>query len=171
MNAPIPVPAHEHAIVRLFSLNMRPQQARFLTEPGAVDQALGVSGLDPEQFDIIALADLGEIGLAGYLEMGCAIAPDQIDQAQLASLTGHVLLIRSNAFGGRAITLNPIPALSLIATYSETPADWSANPMPAQPIRRKTPPRAARSQARRIGFTIFAAMMLLLAALAFWILT
>ncbi len=41
--------AGERGVIRLFALDMRPEEAKFLHEPGAADQVLGVSGLDPEQ--------------------------------------------------------------------------------------------------------------------------
>lgn len=165
------VPAGERDILRLFSLNMPAEQARFLSEPGAVDQLLGVTDLDPTQIEIIALHDLEELGLAGYLTDGCAIPASQISRAALEALTGYVLLLRSRTFGGRALTLKPTSQLALVASYTEPATDWSADPMTTSTIARRSPPRAARSRARRIGLALFSVMMTLIALALYLVLT
>lgn len=162
MSDPLEVKAGERRVIRLFGLDMPPEQARFLTEPGAVDQVLGVNGLDPGQIDIIKLADLEQLGLAGYLAEGCGVPQDQIDRARLQDITGHVLLIRSQAFAGQAVRLKPAPQLTLIATYLEPATDWSAQPFESVSARSRPSPRAARSRAQRIGFSLFAVMMILI---------
>jgi hypothetical protein len=166
MNDPLNVRVGERGVIRLFALNMPPEQVRFLAEsggePGAADQLLGLSGLDPEQIDIIAVDALDDLGLAGYLAEGCAVPKDQIDRAQLRDVTGHVLLIRSRAFNNDAARLTPAPQLTLIATYCETQTDWSAEPIETASARPRLSPRAARSRATRIGFALFAVMMTLI---------
>lgn len=77
---------HEHGVLRLFALDMRPQEAKFLREPGAVDQVLGVQGLDPAQIDIFPVSDLEDLGLFGYLSEGCGVSEDQLDRNHAA---GH----------------------------------------------------------------------------------
>mgnify|MGYP001068511653 CR=1 FL=1 len=175
MSDPMTVAAGERGVLRLFALNMPPEQARFLAEPGAVAQVLGVSELDPNQTEVIALGDLDQMGLAGYLTQGFDIAADQIDHAALGALTGHVLLVRSPAFRGQAATLTPAPQLSLIATLTEPLTNWHAAPIPDDIARqftaRRTAPRAARSQARRIGAILFSVMMLLIALVLYLVLT
>lgn len=165
------VPAGERDVLRLFALNMPAEQARFLSEPGAVDQMLGVADLDPTQIEIIAISDLEQLGLAGYLTDGCAVPASQINRAELDALAGHVLLLRSRAFGGRALTLKPTPQLAFVASYTEPATDWSADPMTTSTITRRTPPRAARSRARRIGLALFSVMMTLIALGLYLVLT
>jgi len=171
MTDPLTVPAGERGIIRLFALDMPPEQVRFLSEPGAVAQLLGVADLDPAQTDIITLDDLKDIGLAGYLEQGFSIPADQIDHTQLDALTGHALLIRSRAFKGQAATLTPDPKITLIATYTEPSTDWSATPIETASAKPCLSPRAARSQARRIGFSLFAVIMTLIIVFVIWLAT
>jgi hypothetical protein len=162
MTDPLVVLANERGVIRLFALNMPPEQARFLAEPGAADQMLGVANLDPDQIDLIAIDDLEELGLTGYLIDGFAISSDQIYRAKLKAITGYVLLVRSHAFYGQPATLQPAPELTLIATYQEPSTDWSAEPMPTASAKPRISPRAGRSEARRIGATLFGVMMLLI---------
>jgi len=169
MSDPLTIAAGERGVIRLFTLDMPAEQARFLNEPGAAAQMLGGTDLDPAQIDIIKIADLAGVGLAEYLMQGCSVPADQIDQTALAAITGHVLLIRSRAFKGRATTLAPSPPLTLVASFTETLTDWSAKPMQSPDIKRRISPRSARSQARRVGFSLFVVIMTLIIALVFWV--
>lgn len=155
MTAALAIPAGERGVLRLFALDQA-------VEPGAVAQMLGVGDLDQGQIDVIDLGDLSGIGLAQYLAEGFAISADQLDIATLDALTGHVLLIRSHAFQGRATTLAPSPHMTLIATFDETPTNWTAEPMQTTISRPPLSPRAARSASRRIGAIIFAMVMVLI---------
>jgi len=166
---PLTIRPGERGVIRLFALDMSAEQVRFLAEPGAVAQLLGLTDLDPAQFDIITLGDLEDIGLAGYLTQGFSVPDDQIDHTQLDALAGHALLIRSRAFSGQAATLTPDPRIALIATYTEPSTDWSAGRLETASARPRTSPRQARSEARRIGFGFFVIIMTLVVALVFWI--
>jgi len=165
------VPEGEHGRIRVFALDMRPEQAAFLREPGAVDQVLGLAGLDPAQIDVIRIADLEDLGLAGYLTEGCGLPQEQIapDREMLAALEGHVIVLRSRAFGGKAAVIAPQPEVRLVATYDEPDSDWSAQPLrsdSALPYSApRQSPRAARDRARRIGGSLFAVVMVLIALL------
>ncbi|MDK3017247.1 hypothetical protein [Pseudodonghicola flavimaris] len=171
MSDPLSVVAGEHGVIRVFALEMRPEQAAFQREEGAAAQMLGVATLEPGQVDVIRIADLEELGLAGYLTEGCGIPDAQIapDRARLAALTGWVMVVRSRAFGGRAAQIAPAPELRLVATYREPGTDWTAAPLKSQsaePFSAARPsPRAARARARRIGATLFAVVMALIALL------
>lgn len=177
MTGPLTVPASERGIVRVFALDMPPEQARFLSEPGALDQVLGVQGIDPADAQIIRIADLEEFGLLGYLTEGAGIPPSELaaDRARLKALEGHVLVLFSRAFGGRAVTLAPHPGLTLIGAYAVEPTDWRGGPIETDSAKpysggARASPRAARSQARRIGGLVFAVVMLLIAlALLIWL--
>ncbi len=166
MTDPLVVAAGDHAVLRLFSLDMRPEEARFLREPGAAAQILGVSGLDPDQVEIFPLTDLQDLGLVGYLTEGCGLSRDQLDIAKLDALTGWVMLLRSKAFDGQSMQLRPNPNVLLVGVYTEDGTDWTAQHIPtksAQPYsaQRKSP-RQIRSDARRIGFGLFAVIMTLI---------
>ncbi|TDK43769.1 hypothetical protein [Antarcticimicrobium luteum] len=165
------VPEGEHGRIRVFALDMRPEQAEFLREPGAADQVLGLAGLDPAQIDVIRIADLEGLGLTGYLTEGCGLTEEQIlpDRALLEGLEGYVLVLRSRAFQGAAAVLAPDPEVRLIASYDEPDTDWRAEPVrsaSAEPYSApRSAPRAARARARRIGGGLFAVVMILIALL------
>lgn len=175
MNDPLTVRAGETRVVRLFRLDLRPEELRFLrSEPGALADKLGVDRIDPEQADIVKVSDLGELGLAGYLTDGIGIPEAEIDTRReaLDRLDGSVLILLSRAFGGRAAQIVPSRGVEFVAAWSRPGTDWtekrrltseSARPGPAAPGRQS--PRQARAQARRTGAAIFAVVMALLALL------
>ena len=130
MTETLKVSAGESGVLRLFSLDMPPEQVRFLREPGALDDVLGVSGLSSEDIEIFPVSDLDELGLPGYLTEGHAIPPEQID-GDLANVAGPVMIVHSRAFGGHAATLRPADTLTPLGTFTATPTDWTAPPTPA----------------------------------------
>ncbi|OBY28790.1 hypothetical protein [Leisingera sp. JC1] len=176
MEGVIHIPAGERGVIRLFALNMRPEQAAFLKEPGALAQVLGIEALDMDQVEIFPVSDLEDIGLTGYLTEGCGVPRAQVeeDREMLQAMEGHVLLIRSRAFGGEETRLTPAEQIVLTGTYGERQTNWSAVPASAESAKPysapKLSPRAARSQARRIGATLFTAVMLLIALLVWGLL-
>lgn len=173
----IAIPAGEHDKIRLFQLEMRPEQLAFLRdEPGALAQVLGVDTLDMAQVDLFDVADLEDLGLHGYLSDGCGIATTDLvaDQDMLDLLKGPAMVLRSRAFGGQETRLTPSAQFTLVATYSEASAKWSAAPMISDSAKPQTPqtkpsPRQTRAEARRLGFIFFVVVMsvfiLILAAL------
>ncbi|MEY8842797.1 hypothetical protein AB9K41_27515 [Cribrihabitans sp. XS_ASV171] len=169
------VKPHESGLVRLFKLNMRPEEARFLKEPGAAAQALGVEGLDENQLEVFPVSDLEELGLPGYLREGLGVPEARIDAARLRGIEGWVMVVRSPAFGGRAVELRPGPKLELIGTYAEEGVDWTPAPEPleaesAKPYTaQRIPPRQARAEARRKGAIVFAVVMSLVFAGVLWL--
>jgi len=167
---PLKILPGERGILRLFVLDLPPQQARDMNDQTAAN-LLGVDDLDPGQIDIIDLADLTGIGLAQYLAEGFAISPDQLDRASLDALIGHVLIIRSPAFRGRAATLAPSPQLTLVATISETPTNWTGAPLPTDSAHPRLSPRDERANARRFGATIFAVVMALVLLIVILVIT
>jgi len=138
----------ERGILRLYALDLPPGQASgFGTEPLAA--ALGVPRLDPGQVERIRLADLEEIGLAGYLAEGWGVAPETIDRAALERRTpesGIVFLVRSRAFEGRPATLEPRPPVRALGRFAEPGLRLEGPPMPevesARPGSAPPPPEA-----------------------------
>jgi len=158
---PLNILPGERNILRLFALELPSQQLSSGNEQTATE-LLGVNDLDPEQIDLIDLADLTGIGLSQYLVDGFAISPDQLDHASLDALTGQLLIIRSAAFRGSAATLTLSPHLTPIATISETPTNWTGGPLPTKSAHSRLIPRAERANARRNGATIFAVVVTLM---------
>ncbi|WP_282091499.1 hypothetical protein [Epibacterium ulvae] len=167
----IHISAEEHGRVRLFALDMRPEQIAFLRdEPGALAQLLQINTLDMAQVDVFYINDLEDLGLAGYLSEGCGIARSDLDLAMLNTLSGAMMAIRSRAFEAQACDLTLPPSITLVETFSEETTKWSARAMetpaaakPQMPQPKKTTPRQARAEARRIGATLFGFVMALIA--------
>lgn len=171
MSETITIPANERGIVRVFALNIPPEQAKFLSEPGAAAQVLGVETLDPANVEIFPLSDLNELGLAGYLTEGLGVPAEQLDgdRTKLNALTGWVMILRSRAFGDRATRLTPAQGIALIASYTEEATDWSdTGPIETDSARigsgpPPTPPRTAPAKSRRIGAMGYAGALIILA--------
>ena len=173
------VRASERRVVRVFALDVPPEQIRFLREePAAIADMLGLTEIDPDHVDLIKLSDLDEYGLGGYLTEGCDVKEDELSPFadRLNGLKGHVLVVLSRAFGGNALTLAPKPGLRLVASFGQAPTDWNARETldieSAKPATGpRTSPRQARTDARRIGGTIFAVFMVAIALILWAILT
>ena len=162
---------HEHGVLRLFALDMRPQEAKFLREPGAVDQVLGVQGLDPAQIDIFPVSDLEDLGLFGYLSEGCGVSEDQLDRNMLQAIDGWVMALRSAAFLGRSATLSPDPRLRLIGLFTEEATNWTGGPIEtdsAKPFSAPQSPTGAGRQ-HRVGSALIALLILLAVGGALWL--
>jgi len=174
MSDPLTVPEGEARVVRLFHLALPPEQVRFLRdEPGAMADVLGLTSLDTEHADLIKIADLDELGLATYLTDGAGVPEAEVapDRDRLAALEGWVLVVLSRAFGGKAAQIRPAKGVNLVATYGQSPTDWTARPLETESARRRTPPpREVRARSRRIGGVIFAVIMVLV-ALVIYLLT
>ncbi|OIQ36000.1 MAG: hypothetical protein BM558_14390 [Roseobacter sp. MedPE-SW] len=166
MQGVIEIPAGERGVIRVFDLDMVPEQARFLREPGALAQVLGIDEINLDHVEIFPVSDLEELGLAGYLTQGCGIPEADVapDLEALKNLSGHVLLLRSRAFDGAATRLTPASQISLLASYGEQQITWSAPPQASPASSKlytgpKLSPRAARHASRRIGAALFAVVM------------
>lgn len=162
---------HERGVIRVFSLDMRPEEAKFLREPGAADQVLGVEGLDPDQIDVFPVSDLEDLGLYGYLHDGCGVAADQLDHDGLGAIDGWVMVVRSAAFGGRAATLTPDRRLRLIGFYTEDATNWTGGPIETESAKPFSAPQNApqHDKPRRVGSAIVALVVLLAVGGVLWL--
>jgi len=178
MTGSIDIPNNESGVIRLFALSMTDDEAKALKDdPAAVNAALGAE-VDTEQVEVFPISDLEGVGLVGYLAEGNAVPDDQLapDRAKLDKLGGWVLIVFSRAFGDRAMTLTPSPALTLIGTYGEVRTDWRATKSveaeSAQPY--SAPPETVRkkpSDAAMSGRIAMLALLVLgaLTAVVIWI--
>ncbi len=105
-----------------------------------VARALGVASVDPQWITLVPVADVRAIGLATYLRAGHDIPDDQLagQSGVLGRAAGHILLVMSPAFQGRAETLAPAPYLTPLAHFTRRrdapPAPPPApDPKPQQP--------------------------------------
>ncbi|WP_099824344.1 hypothetical protein [Oceaniglobus indicus] len=166
----IQVSAGEHGVLRLFSLSMPPEEAATLRDGKALSAALGASHIDPEHAEVIALNDIGGIGLSSYLTEGVGIRADEVraERARLDALEGHVLLLRSSAVGARAQQLTPDPRLTLIATlHEDAPAPPPMDPLRSDSAKGTITPadRAAAAPAKRKSRAKLLAVICAIAAL------
>lgn len=183
------VAAGEHGQVHVFAVNrpadeirranQHPETAmdRVRPAPALLARLTGIDDLDPRGAELIPVADLAGIGLAGYLAEGHEIAPDDLAplRARLDGLEGYVLILRSAAFGGRALRLAETADLTHVASFSQPGADWRGDgPMTSQAARPHSgpprSPRAARHRAQRLGGLIVAGVLLAIAALLWLVL-
>ncbi len=117
---PMHVRAFEHGTLRLWSFDGASEAGRTLIaamreEPrdaGKAMAALGAQRVDPYWLDLVALRDISELGLAGYLRQGYDVPKDQLDAAHLKTSQDHVLIAPSRAFADHEQTLSPDAALT-----------------------------------------------------------
>ncbi|TMV10284.1 hypothetical protein FGK63_04260 [Ruegeria sediminis] len=167
------VAPNEHGVLRLFTLDMRPEEAKFLQEPGAAEQVLGVTGLDDEQIEVFPVSDLEDVGLYGYLTEGCGIPEDQLDRAALATIEGWVMILRSKAFRGRGMDLNPDPRVALAGLFTEEATSWTGRPIETESARPFSGPPVGDVQggdrARRVGSILVVLMLALIVGGVLWL--
>ena len=165
------VAPHERGVLRVFTLDMRSEEAKFLREPGAADQVLGVDGLNPDQIDVFPVSDLEDLGLYGYLSEGCGVSADQLDRAALDAIEGWVMVVRSAAFDDRPVTLTPDPRLHLTGLYTEEATNWTGGPIETESAKPFSAPQAAPvdDKPRRMGSAILALVILLVIGGVLWL--
>jgi hypothetical protein len=125
MTTAMQVKQSETGLVRLFAVDLAPQEAQALKEqPDALPALLGISALDADHWELFDLADLSGLGLESYLAEGHGIAEDDLAPMrwQLDALEGPVFILRSAAIAARPATLTPRPPLRWIATFGELKA-------------------------------------------------
>lgn len=137
-----------------------------------VAEALGTK-IPKDGFELIALADLADIGLSGYLADGYAVPDAQLKDARskLDALDGYVLLVFSAAFGGTETTLSPGAHLTLIGTFGETQPDMISLPLDAeaaQPYTGTPHARAATPPKKNASGSLVVAALVILAGLILW---
>lgn len=177
MSETIDIAASEIGVIRVFALSMTDIEAKALKEDAdAIHATLGAE-VDIEQVELFPVSDLEGVGLVGYLMDGNAVPPEQLapDRAKLDRVGGWVMIVFSRAFGGHALTLAPVSALTLIGTYGEARTDWratetvtseAAKPYSAPAKTKKKPSDAAMSG--RVA-TIVLVLLGLLTWLMVWI--
>ena len=85
---------------------------------------LGLAALVPGEVESFVVADLGGLGLSGYLHEGYDVDPAALaaDAAALDALEGRVSLVSPAAFGGKAARLAPLPGVRVLGPYTEARA-------------------------------------------------
>lgn len=170
MSAALSIAAGERGKLRVFAL--RPPLSD-LADPGAVIDALfaalGVDQLNAADIQIVAIADLEGMSLSAFLHQAYEVPRDQLtrNRALLDGAGGRVALLRSGAFGGRAVTLTlpPDGPARLLAILDEP----GPGPVPLKPMTRPetgsmaAPPRPAKSEAAILGRVAMIALLVIFA--------
>jgi hypothetical protein len=176
MTDSIQIKPTEHGVVRVFDVDLPAEQIKAFNRRNGtwpLQDALGAGTLDPAHVDLIAVEDLDELGLAGYLAEGHGISSDDLRdmRGRLAALSGHVLIVTSRAFGGEEQTLSPRAPLHLVATFTEERPPVSFDPLPSQAARGVTggkPPPSDAAMSGRVA-SIALLVLFLLVALVVWV--
>ena len=150
MSGTMNIPAAETGVIRLFGINLPEAEiTRFTDDGSALNDALGTTTLLPSGFQIFPVSDLAGVGLSQYLIDGHAIPTNQIDpmRPQLDAVTGHVLLVFSSAFAGKALTLTHRAPLHHVATFFEETLPVTFEALPDESAQHQTPePEKPRKQ-------------------------
>lgn len=168
MSDRIAIPKGETGMVRLFAFaeGAPPDISTLETALGTV--------LDPAQVDLIALADIAEIGLSSYLITGMGVPEAALegDAARLDALKGHVAILRSVAFE-RPADLTVTQPLRWIGTYSESQPDMRQSALHSEAAQRQPAAQAKppMSDARISGMvaTVVLLVLFALVAVMIWI--
>ena len=176
MTERLSIPAGERGTVRLFALDLPPEEARaFAADPGAVARALGAPDLDPTRVEVFPVARIAAIGLPVYLAEGHGIPPAALEAQSetLAALDGHVAIVAAGAFGPEARTLTVAPPLRLVGAWQEDAPAIRFGELPSESARGTlgTPPGLPPApQAGGGRGRLLTILILLLAILGFIIL-
>lgn len=182
MSETFQVSATERGVIRLFTINLSTDQIAGFYEPRPNDAptplnaALGVAYLDNNFAEIFPVSDLTGLGLAGYMIEGLGVAQADITpmRSRLNSISGHVLILHSAAFGGSPTTLRPTSPLKWIGTFVEEGAPVKFEPLPSDSASGTTDGqtvKAPKSDARVGGMIAMYALifMFVLVGLMIWV--
>ncbi|MDP3195489.1 hypothetical protein [Tabrizicola sp.] len=167
------IPALDHLGVRVFQVVMSPEDLQG-DKARLVPVLLGDPDLDPAYVEMFDVADLSDIGLAGYLTEGLGV-PDtalSADHAKLKAIQGPVLILLSKALHGREVTLTLDPRLSLIGTYREDRPAIHFEPLPtaaAEGVLSPPPLPAPPPQRPILAFVLLGLALALVALAALWL--
>jgi hypothetical protein len=143
------------------------------TRSELVAELLGRNDAELSHVDLIAVEDLDEIGLAGFLIDGPGVPADELapHKTRLEALTGLVLILYPGVFeGDTEITLGP--DLTLIAELPQEPTSWqAAQTLTSEAATELTPGKKLPSDAAMSGRIAMLALLViaLLTAAMIWI--
>jgi hypothetical protein len=134
MTRTLTIPPAERGIVRLFAVDLPPEEAQaFADDPAAIARALGAPDLDPAHMDVFPVSRIAALGLPAFLVEGHGIPPAALekDAATLDALDGLVALVSSAAFGPEPRTITVSPPLRLVGTWAEDIPPVRFSPLPS----------------------------------------
>lgn len=172
------IPQNEFGQVRLFAIDLGPDDARAFADGAMIrlPEALDTAPLDMTHAQVFDADDLAGVGLTDYLIEGQGVDPDTIkaDRARLDVLTGPLVVVTSSAFKGKARDLRVHAPLRWIGTWPEAQAAPAIDRLTAEAAMgglTGAAPGAMPDQAPRLNRYIVLVMaalaLILLAGLAF----
>ncbi len=139
MSVEIPITATEHGTVRIFAINLPPEEAKVWETDAAksdrlIETALGADQIDHEHLEVIDVEAVKALGLSTYLIDGLGLPEALVarDRARLDALSGRVLIMWSTAFAGQEQVLKPGRQVTLIGTYREEPGAGIFEPIQSE---------------------------------------
>lgn len=127
MNLALTVQAFERGVIRLFTPDMNDRRLAAILPPHPVDAGhlaplLGLSRLAEEGIDRINLSDLSDLTLSEFLQIGHDLPAETLAprRQELDALKGHLFLLHSSAFGGKAVTISPAEGLTFLGAFRQT---------------------------------------------------
>ena len=176
MTTTLDIPPGERGTVRLFAVDLPPDEARaFAADPGAMARALGMPDLDADRVDVFPVSRIAALGLPAFLAEGNGIPPSELekDAAALEALDGHVAIVGSGAFGPAARRLTVAAPLRLVGAWSEDIPPIRFDTLPSEGAKgviggRAVPPPPAPPRARHVK--VMTVIILLIAVLGFIVL-
>ncbi len=169
---PLHIPQGERGVVRVFAVQLTHDERQLLQQaPARLHDLLGNPDLNPAQIDVVQIADLGDLGLGGYLAEGHDVPEAALNMGALADIKGTVLIVPSAALSATGGTIHPSGGVSLVGTYMSADADparlWPAAPAgQTDTIRPTIAPAPAPTRRAPAGPIVAVAVVLV--ALALW---
>lgn len=126
MSTQMQIKSSESGIVRVFHIDL-PREAveRFTTQAGTgewpLQYALGAKSLRNTFVEVVNLRDLGDMPLSEYLRSAHDVSETELKDVRqrLDSMTGHVLILPSQAFNQTAQDLAIATPLRWVGTFNE----------------------------------------------------
>jgi hypothetical protein len=128
----VKIPAFQPKQVVVLAVNRAESALRKIRDEESraalVAELLGRDDARLTHVDLIAIDDLGEIGLAGFLVDGPGVPAEELaaHKARLEALSGFVLILYPGVFGSTETEITLGPDLTLIATLDQEPTSWDA---------------------------------------------
>ncbi|MFP7569570.1 aspartate carbamoyltransferase catalytic subunit [Marivita sp. S2033] len=126
MSTPMTIKSSEHGVIRVFHIDLpRDAISRFTKQAGTgewpVQYALGAKSLRPSFVEVVDIRELGGMTLSQYLSSAHDVNGPEFEsmRARLDALTGHALILPSQAFDQTEQELNISAPLRWIGTFNE----------------------------------------------------
>jgi hypothetical protein len=146
MTTVLEIPAYESGVIRVFALDVAPEDAaRWMdAEEGTAHplaEALGADPFDARFAEVLRLSDISEMGLPAYLAEGYGVPQDELAPFadRLQGLSGHAAVVMSRAFGGEPQKVTVRAPLRLVGSFREAGAETPLTDVSAETARGRAP--------------------------------